>query len=975
VRSRDLVAPAPAHLFAWVLPSGAAAASLAPLAARLAGATPDELAAAAAETRQAAEVDAARWPEGERLAVVATDAEDLGRKVGLLMHALQVGLDPVRLALQGLFRGTPPPGGPPRPVVLMLTGHGTQYPHLLRELAARFPVVEAALGEVDDTWRRWTGRTLRSALWPDALWGSAASDAAPWAPTAEELHAAVVAADGALVRLLRGFGIEGDVLVGQSAAELAALAAAGALSLGDAVVAMRERTRAVCELPEDGGLALVGCSAAVLDQMIEAQGRPGALFHAGENSPNRSLVAGEREALRHLIDRLAEAGVDVVPIPVRHAYHSPLIGAAAGRYREALSRLPWRPPRRQALSTVDLEIYDDRHGVTIERLVAQYVTPLRFRAAIERLYAEGARIFVEVGLKWPLCGYVRETLGDRPCAVHAAVHPKVGELGQLYRLVGFAFVQGIGGLEFREERMIERGDRGLDPSQPSPSEARAVMPLAVSLSPAVSPPQAEALFARVRDLMVSAMADRTGYPPEMLDLDYDLECELGIDTVKQVEVYGQVRECLGLPREPRTALRELNTLRKTITRLAERLLQATNGAGWASEAPSTEAAAAGPSALSASVSAPAPAPPSLPSPPPRLVVRDVSPEVVVAPAPEHGHRGVSAAAVRGEGHAVTSRGHVGGMAGDRLVLERRFSLVEQPGLRDFMAAGERYVPASWCWSLLAEAAEVLLGAPVAQATGLGTAGLLVLARDPAEGVTVRIEARRESDGWVAGELVPLGEVSARCHARFSARPADGAVLDDRPKQAWALALERRAAGEREASGGGHGVHLAEIPGGSVWARPLSFCELVGGILPIHEPSLFQPEAERENGPVRSRSWMAPVVLEGAAMLAGFAWYALAGVAGLPVGIEELVPGRSFVRGVGGVGAEGEEVRCYVRLRQATSTEALADAHLNGGEGGLGLRLGGLRLMRADLLAGRAGAPPAAATLAEYGQALRGTPRT
>ncbi len=37
----------------------------------------------------------------------------------------------------------------------------------------------------------------------------------------------------------------------------------------------------------------------------------------------------------------------------------------------------------------------------------------------------------------------------------------------------------------------------------------------------------------------------TGYPPELLDLDLDLEADLGVDTVKQAEVFAAVRERFG----------------------------------------------------------------------------------------------------------------------------------------------------------------------------------------------------------------------------------------------------------------------------------------------------------------------------------------------------------------------------------------------------------------------------------------------
>ena len=38
------------------------------------------------------------------------------------------------------------------------------------------------------------------------------------------------------------------------------------------------------------------------------------------------------------------------------------------------------------------------------------------------------------------------------------------------------------------------------------------------------------------------VAEKTGYPKDMLDLDLDLEADLGVDTVKQAEMFAAIRE-------------------------------------------------------------------------------------------------------------------------------------------------------------------------------------------------------------------------------------------------------------------------------------------------------------------------------------------------------------------------------------------------------------------------------------------------
>ena len=57
---------------------------------------------------------------------------------------------------------------------------------------------------------------------------------------------------------------------------------------------------------------------------------------------------------------------------------------------------------------------------------------------------------------------------------------------------------------------------------------------------------------------------KTGYPADMLDLDLDLEADLGIDTVKQAEVFATIRERYGIERDDKLKLRDYPTLAHVI---------------------------------------------------------------------------------------------------------------------------------------------------------------------------------------------------------------------------------------------------------------------------------------------------------------------------------------------------------------------------------------------------------------------------
>ena len=64
--------------------------------------------------------------------------------------------------------------------------------------------------------------------------------------------------------------------------------------------------------------------------------------------------------------------------------------------------------------------------------------------------------------------------------------------------------------------------------------------------------------------MLAVVAEQTGYPPDLLDLDLDLEADLGIDTVKQAEVFATIREAYGIERDDSLKLRDYPTLNHVV---------------------------------------------------------------------------------------------------------------------------------------------------------------------------------------------------------------------------------------------------------------------------------------------------------------------------------------------------------------------------------------------------------------------------
>ena len=103
---------------------------------------------------------------------------------------------------------------------------------------------------------------------------------------------------------------------------------------------------------------------------------------------------------------------------------------------------------------------------------------------------------------------------------------------------------------------------------------------AIAPAPAVAPhsPTAAPLAApakdsagdSVKERILALVVEKTGYPEDMLDLDLDLEADLGVDTVKQAEMFAAIREIYNIPRDENRKLRDYPTLAHVIRFVYER---------------------------------------------------------------------------------------------------------------------------------------------------------------------------------------------------------------------------------------------------------------------------------------------------------------------------------------------------------------------------------------------------------------------
>jgi phosphopantetheinyl transferase/acyl carrier protein len=109
-----------------------------------------------------------------------------------------------------------------------------------------------------------------------------------------------------------------------------------------------------------------------------------------------------------------------------------------------------------------------------------------------------------------------------------------------------AFLGGAGAARRLALPVASGGPETVPPVGTSAAPPPVLTPPASPAASAAPPPPAASASSSITERLLRIVSDRTGYPPEMIDVDRDLEADLGIDSIKRVEILGSFQQQTGL---------------------------------------------------------------------------------------------------------------------------------------------------------------------------------------------------------------------------------------------------------------------------------------------------------------------------------------------------------------------------------------------------------------------------------------------
>lgn len=222
--------------------------------------------------------------------------------------------------------------------------------------------------------------------------------------------------EAAIYMALEQNGYQPDVTAGLSLGEYGALIASGVMTAEEAFELVRKRGIFMQEAVPAGGAmaAVLGLDAAAIEQICRdtAEQTGSEVSIANYNCPGQIVISGQEEAV-HLAGETCKASgaKRVVPLKVSGPFHSKMLQGAGEKLKEELKKVEISDSFVPYIANVTADYVTKKEEVK-PLLASQVSSSVRWQQTIERLLADGADEFVEIGPGRTLSGFVKKVNRD-----------------------------------------------------------------------------------------------------------------------------------------------------------------------------------------------------------------------------------------------------------------------------------------------------------------------------------------------------------------------------------------------------------------------------------------------------------------------------------------------------------------------------------------------------------------------------------
>ena len=286
--------------------------------------------------------------------------------------------------------------------VFMFPGQGSQYIGMGKEFYEQIPICK----EVYDLASEVTGLDIPALCFEEN----------EKLNITEYTQICMLTTEAAIYMALEQNGYQPDVTAGLSLGEYGALIASGVMTAEEAFELVRKRGIFMQEAVPAGGAmaAVLGLDAAAIEQICRetAEQTGSEVSIANYNCPGQIVISGQEEAV-HLAGETCKASgaKRVVPLKVSGPFHSKMLRGAGEKLKEELKKVEISDSFVPYIANVTADYVTKKEEVK-PLLASQVSSSVRWQQTIERLLADGADEFVEIGPGRTLSGFVKKVNRD-----------------------------------------------------------------------------------------------------------------------------------------------------------------------------------------------------------------------------------------------------------------------------------------------------------------------------------------------------------------------------------------------------------------------------------------------------------------------------------------------------------------------------------------------------------------------------------
>ena len=199
------------------------------------------------------------------------------------------------------------------------------------------------------------------------------------------------------------------MVAGHSLGEFSALVSAEALSFEDGLKLVAKRANAMqkaCEIQPSTMAAILGLDDFTVEDICQRVSD--VVVPANYNCPGQLVISGSIAGVDRACELLLAAGAKrALKLNVGGAFHSPLMEAAKIELEAAIVATEIKQPICPIYQNIDAKAYLDVTSIK-HNLIAQLTGPVKWTQTIQRMLADGATEFIEVGPGNILQGLVKK---------------------------------------------------------------------------------------------------------------------------------------------------------------------------------------------------------------------------------------------------------------------------------------------------------------------------------------------------------------------------------------------------------------------------------------------------------------------------------------------------------------------------------------------------------------------------------------